>query len=377
MKFQTLILLPIFGFLSCNNSEEKSKEKSEENTPDPIQISMDRNADSLLQEAKITSASIGIYKDGKKYTSHYGELDLGKGNQPTNETIYEIASVSKTLTGVLVANAVLEGKIKLEDDIRDYLKEDFPNFEYQEKPIRIKHLLTHTSRMPKFLPESISELFSDFNESLPFKVYEIQKEYSKQDFFKDLHQVKLDTIPGTKYEYSNVDTELMAQILENVYKKSFDAILKDYFKKTATMQNTQIHLSEKKKKMLANGYGMTGKLVPRVVVMYGADGGVKTTMPDLVNYMELQLDSNNKTIAESHKTLYKTENREMAYYWPVKTNEEYGAYFSIHGGSFGSQNWFFILPKYNMGISVITNQSDMETPEKLMKTVEGLIQDLK
>lgn len=61
MKFKTLLLLPILGFLSCNNSEEKS----EENTPHPIQVSMDRNADSLLQEAKITSASIGIYKDGK------------------------------------------------------------------------------------------------------------------------------------------------------------------------------------------------------------------------------------------------------------------------------------------------------------------------
>lgn len=90
----------------------------------------------------------------------------------------------------MVANAVLEGKIKLEDDIRNYLKEDFPNFEYQKKPIRIQHLLTHTSGMPKFLPESISELFSDFNESLPFKVYEIQKEYSKQDFFKAAHKVK-------------------------------------------------------------------------------------------------------------------------------------------------------------------------------------------
>lgn len=58
-------------------------------------------------------------------------------------------------------------------------------------------------------------------------------------------------------------------------------------------------------------------------------------------------------------------------------NEEYAAYFSIHGGSFRSQNWFFILPKYTMEISVITNQSDFETPENLIKTVEGLIEDLK
>lgn len=373
MKFQTVLLLYVLVFVGCKNSQDKSKNI----TVDLIQLSMDRNADSLLLDSKINSVSIGIYKDGKKYTSHYGELDKGKGNQPTDKTIYEIASVSKTFTGILTANAVLEGKIKLEEDIRNYLKKDFPNFEYNKEPIKIKHLLTHTSRMPKFLPDTISKLFSDFNESLPFKVYEIQKEYSKKDFFEDLHIVKLDTIPGTKYEYSNVDTELMAKILENIYDKSFNEILKGYFEKNSAMKNTQINLPKNKEKDLANGYGMTNKLVPHEVVIFGADGGVKTTMPDLVNYMELQLDNKNKTVAESHRILYEKGNREMAYYWQVRNNEEFGKYFSIHGGAFGSQNWLFILPKFNMGISVITNQSDLETADKLLKTVNALIQDLK
>nr|WP_230392147.1 serine hydrolase domain-containing protein [Pontibacter sp. FD36] len=338
---------------------------------------MDRNADSLLLDSKINSVSIGIYKDGKKYTSHYGELDKGKGNRPSDSTIYEIASVSKTFTGILVANAVLDKKISLEDDIRDYLNEDFPNFEYQNEPIKIKHLLTHTSRLPRFLPDSISELLSDFNESLPFRFYEMQKGYSKKDFFKDLHNVKLDTVPGAKYQYSNVGTELMAKILENVYQKTFDEILRVYFEKAADMGDTQISLPKDKETNLANGYGMANNLVPHEVVMFGAAGGVKTTMPDLVSYMALQLDTNNSTVAESHRALYVRGSREMVYYWPVRNSEEYGKYFSIHGGAFGSQNWFFILPKYNLGISVITNQSDLETADKLMKTVKGLIEDLK
>ncbi|WP_347924736.1 serine hydrolase domain-containing protein [Pontimicrobium sp. SW4] len=372
MKLKAILLISIITFTSCKNSE-----KQKDIIIDQVQLSIDKNADSLLLDSKINSASIGIYKDGKKYTSHYGELDKGKENRPTDETIYEIASVSKTFTGVIVANAVLEGKIKLEDDIRNYLKEDFKNFEYNGEPIRIKHLLTHTSRMSKFLPESINALFSDFNEDLPFKVYEIQKNYSKKDFFLDLRSIKLDTVPGEKYEYSNVDTELMAEILEYVYKKPFNDILKEYFQKNANMHNTQIDLPKNKEHYLANGYGMTGKLVPHEAILYGADGGVKTTMPDLVNYMELQLDKNNKTIFESHRVLYENGNRKIAYYLPVRNNEDYGTYYSMHGGAFGSQNWLFILPKYNLGISVITNQSDLETANKLIKTVKGLINDLK
>lgn len=267
--------------------------------------------------------------------------------------------------------------INLEDDIRNYLNEDFRNFEYKGYPIKIKHLLTHTSRMSKFLPESINALFNDFNEDLPFKVYEIQKNYSKKEFFGDLHSIELDTIPGKKYEYSNVDTELMAEILENVYQKKFNDIVKDYFQKNADMPNTQVNLPNEKEQYLANGYGMTSKLVPHEVVLYGADGGIKTTLPDLVNYMQLQLDSENKVIKESHRNLLESGNREMGYYFPIRNNEEYGTYYSMHGGGFGSQNWLFILPKYNMGISVITNQSDLDTANKLMKTVKKIIKELK
>lgn len=48
----------------------------------------------------------------------------------------------------------------------------------------------------------------------------------------------------------------------------------------------------------------------------------------------------------------------------------------MHGG-FGTQNWFFVLRKYNLGVSVITNQSELDTSNKLMKTVKGIISELK
>lgn len=72
--------------MSCKISQ-KEKPISKKN---PIELSMDRHADSLLLDTTINAISIGIYKDGKTYIQHYGELDKGKGNKPTNETIYEI-----------------------------------------------------------------------------------------------------------------------------------------------------------------------------------------------------------------------------------------------------------------------------------------------
>lgn len=221
MKFNLSLLVFLVILIACS----KSGKPLQNSGMDPLQLSIDQNAHVLLSDSKISAVSVGVYKDGKKYIRHYGELDKGKGNAPTNQTIYEIASVSKTLTGVLVAKAVLEGKLKLEEDIRTYLKEDFPNFAYNGQPIKLKHLLTHTCGLPQFLPESINALMTEFNEELPFRMNEIQEQYSRQAFFNDLHKVKLDTLPGTSYGYSNVDTELVAHILENVYQTPFDELL--------------------------------------------------------------------------------------------------------------------------------------------------------
>ncbi|PCJ98841.1 MAG: hypothetical protein COA50_00970 [Flavobacteriaceae bacterium] len=146
------------------------------------------------------SVSIAVYKNGKSISSHFGELTIGKANTPTDSTIYEIASVSKTFLGTLVAQAVLDGVIMLEDDIRKHLREPYPNLEYKGEPIRIKHLLTHKSGFPNF----------------PIKGD------TKSNFFEGLKEIKIKSPPGTDYNYSNTAPELMAYILEQVYNVAYE-----------------------------------------------------------------------------------------------------------------------------------------------------------
>lgn len=52
-----------------------------------------------------------------------------------------------------MANAVLEHKLSLDDDVRMYLQEDYPNLQYNGHPIRVRHLLSHTSGLPNMLPD--------------------------------------------------------------------------------------------------------------------------------------------------------------------------------------------------------------------------------
>ena len=354
--------------MSCNNSPVKS----------PIELSMDRHADSLLLDPTINAISIGVYKAGKTYINHYGELDKGQDNKPTDETIYEIGSVSKTFAGTLVAQAELEGKLNLEDDIRKYLKEDFPNLEYQGNPIRIKHLITHTSRLPRFLPETIAQIVENPTDSLAFHIYEIEKNYNQEKFLSDLQAVVLDTIPGTKDSYSSADTELVAHILENVYNKPYHELIQEKIATKLGMKNTGTVIRESAQHNLANGYLENNTLAPPMInTLWGAGGGMTSTLPDLMKYAQFQLDQQNEVAVKSHEVVFQNGNFQVGYYWPIRFDDSYGTYYSHHGGAFGVQNYLFIFPEKDLAISVVLNQNISNTSNKLATVAAGIMDDLK
>ena len=84
-----------------------------------------RSADKFLKSApQSVGLSIGVLKDGKAYTYNYGTIEKGKKNPTSANTLYQIASITKTFTGTLLAQAVIEKKVKFDDDVRKYLNGD-------------------------------------------------------------------------------------------------------------------------------------------------------------------------------------------------------------------------------------------------------------
>jgi len=145
--------------------------------------------------------SIGVVKAGRTYTFDYGTVEVGKKVLPMANTLYPIASITKAFTGALLAQAALEGKVKLDDDVRKYLDGDYPNLEFQGHPIRLFDLLDHRSGLPFFIPDR-PETLPDFENNVvpwPTRIANIEKTYTRQDFYEDLHKVKLDAVPGEKF----------------------------------------------------------------------------------------------------------------------------------------------------------------------------------
>jgi CubicO group peptidase (beta-lactamase class C family) len=189
---------------------------------------LDNNADNLLRKSKAYSVSIGLIKDGKVYTKHYGELDKGKGNKADNNTSFDVASVTKVMTGHLMAKAVLEKKVKLDDDIRKYLDGSYPNLAFQGIPVKIIDLVSFKTAFDREIPDN-SQIRKINDDSTCFRIKKMDESYSEKQFLEDLKTIQLDTIPGKKHKYSNTSLELSALILEKVYHKNFETLLNEYF----------------------------------------------------------------------------------------------------------------------------------------------------
>ena len=106
--------------------------------------------DSLLLHVEIDAVSLVLVKGEQTVQMHRGQLLNGKS--PNDQTLYEIASLTKTFAGTLLAQAINDNKLKLDDDIRNYLPDSFPNLSYEDHPITFRHLLTHESGLPTIFP---------------------------------------------------------------------------------------------------------------------------------------------------------------------------------------------------------------------------------
>ncbi|MBS9463553.1 serine hydrolase [Flagellimonas sp. 389] len=362
---QTFICISIV-VTSCYSQEELTKTY--------INKVLDIHGQNLLKDTNAFAASISVIKNGQTYTKHYGEIDKGKGNKITDTTLFEIASVTKVFTGTLMAKAVLDQKVNLEDDIRKFLPGKYPNLEFQGRPIRVKDLLGFKSGINRSFPD-ISSLRIVEDDSTVFRLKEFGATYDKSDFFEDLKKVKLDTFPGTTNYYNELCPELTGYILEKVYQKDFREIVEDELLEKLGMKATSFMVPSSK--TLLNGYNKNEKLMPNFAYrIWGAGGMLKSTISDLNTFLKYQLRLDDKLVLESRRNITNSNENWNGYLWDDINVTRNGLRCLKHGGAYGVQNMFVVFPEQNLGISLVINQSTPTTHEKLHIVINSIVSDL-
>ncbi|WP_439152176.1 serine hydrolase [Winogradskyella sp.] len=360
MKQFRLVLISLLIF-SCNSKKrENISEVSVDNTFNNLTNLVDAFAENIIKNGNANSFAVAIYKDGEMYQNYYGEIDKGANNKPDDSSLYEIASITKTFTGSLVAKSVLAGKISLDDDIRKYLDGDYSNLEYEGQPITIKHLLTHSMG----LKNKLTKGFEAIRNKVTTGTYDYKTDsYTIDDLLDELKNVEVNKKPGTVYAYNSLGPELLAHILEKVNKKLFKEQMNTFFKELG-MNDTYLDESQKHKERLVKGYKGEIEEPTDHDPVYGAAGGAISTLPDMAKYMRYLIDNKNETwVKEASRVLFTDpeDDEQIGYLWQsIDIAEEEGYYYSKTGTSNRIQSGILICPDSNYGIILMVNNTSDE-----------------
>lgn len=330
----------------------------------------------FLKEPTATGISIGVYTDGVTRFYNYGSTEKGKNILPTELSVYEIGSITKTFSAYLLAKAVLDKKVSLNDNIQKYIKGNYPNLQYQGHPIKLLHLVNFTSGLPDWIPATPDEITKANDDSVAFLRSRIYEKYTRKDFFDALRLVKIDTIPGFKKQHSNGAAQLLAYILEDIYNTPYETLVEQTIAKPNGMNHTFFLKPSEKRADLVKGYNEHGIWVPRfnMPVLQGG-GGLNSTTEDLVKYIRMQLDDN-PIINLLHKKTLDAGGYEVGLTW---YHYNYGNGLSqtwFQGGTSGCLSYVYIYPELNSGVVLLANGSSNAIYSKLSGIAYSLMQQM-
>lgn len=245
---------------------------------------LDRFIEQHMNEAGIAGLSAAVIVDKKVvWTKGYGFADRARAVPFRPDTVINIGSISKTITGAALMHAVQEGKLSLDADINTYLPFKVINPHDPNARITLRHLATHTSGITdQWAVYESTYHYGDEPEPLEdfLKSYFIPGEagYSRDNF--------LNVKPGTHREYSNVGADLAGYIVELAVGEKLNTYTKCHFFAPLRMDNTGWFLSEIPPGKHATLYVVQdGLTIPiQLYELATPDGGVRTSVADLSKF---------------------------------------------------------------------------------------------
>lgn len=237
------------------------------------------------------------------YQNGFGYANVETGEKYTENTIQNIASVSKTFVGIAIMKAQELGKLKLDDPISEYLPYKIENPKFRKNPITIRQLVTHTSSIrdnEEYLHRAWV-LFDTINLEKNLKIdigvcqfSSPSTEVSMEEFLvniltEDGKWYKQNTFteykPGQIFEYSNMGTTLAALVLEKATGEKFNEFTEKYIFQPLMMESTGWGLRSIDMKKHTSLYIDKRTAYPLYTCVTYPDGSIITSSNDMSKYI--------------------------------------------------------------------------------------------
>lgn len=305
------------------------------------------------------SVSVGYIKNNEAFFTAYGKLSKESQIDVDKNSIFELASITKILTSNLIAQAAIENKIKLDDYIDNYLPEQYVLDKNLKNKIKISDVASHQSGLPDID-------FGKLIEMNPQQPVSSVTEKTLTDIINTCTELK----DYGKYRYSTIGYTLLGQILEKVYGKNYDEIIRE--KILVPLKMTQTLTKDFNVKNRTMGYNPNGGAQELFEWNVTAPAGlVKSNATDMITYLKAVLNKETKVGIASiitEKIIYKDEKREMGLGLNIVTDDKNTIYMKS-GDSMGQCSILCYNRVQNWGIILLLNQRNPKMRQDLLDKI--------
>ena len=228
--------------------------------------------------------------DGRGHREYFCQGTTAKdGGRPVDEdSVYEIGSISKAFTSILLADMVLKGEIGLDDPAQDHLPEGVAVPTRNDAEITLEHLATHTS--------AIARMPTNFKPADPGNPY---ADYTVDDMYEFISGYTLTRDIGAKYEYSNLGAGLLGHILSLKAGKSYERLMVERICDVLGMDSTVITFTDELKTRLARGHNAKGEVPNWDIPTLAGAGAIRSTARDMLTFLAANLGVETSPLAEA------------------------------------------------------------------------------
>ena len=289
-----------------------------------------------------------ITPEGRRIIS-YGHLNQGDARTLNGDTVFEIGSVTKVFTSLLLADMVQHNQVALDDPVAKYLPPSVKMPQRNGRSITLVDLATHTSGLPR-LPTNMHPK----DPANPYADYSVEQLYE----FLSTYQLTRDI--GSRYEYSNLSGGLLGHVLARRAGKDYEALVLSEVCAPLGMKSTTITLTPQMKARLAVGHDAGLQQVENwdLPTLAGA-GALRSTANDLLTFLAANLGFTQTPLAPAMAAMLKTRRPvggglEVALGWHIFTSN--GKEIIWHnGGTGGYRSFIGFDPKTRVGVVALSN----------------------
>jgi len=310
-----------------------------------------QSANDRIEYGLTPSIAIGIVDaNGPRYYS-FGSTKEG-GEKVNEHTIYEIGSISKTFTAILLAHMVEYGIVALDEPAQRFISEEEVKVpEYDGQKITMGHLSDHTSSLPR-MPDN----FAPADPANPYADYTV-------DLMNEfISGCELTRAIGSEYEYSNLAQGFLGHILAQQAGKSYEELMIEVIAEPLGMHETKVALDKNMKDNLAYGHSSGVEVSNWDIPAMAGAGGIRSSVHDMLIYLAANLGLVETDLYSSmgmtHYPRHSKANEAMVGLgWHIREGST-GDIVAHGGGTGGYSTFVGFVQETGTGVVVLTNSTE-------------------